>query len=124
MTKRVRIIRQDGSKSWGTVTDEHAASSYGMVVVVVDDEAHGAGDMQIAGMRIICNDRKTRARLLQAGYQPEATEIEKRMAAFRIRADIIEEVAAIANAERKSRNAIVETLLEEALMARKKKGGK
>ena len=124
MTKRLRIIRRDGSKTWGTATDEHASSSYGLVVVVVDGEAYGAGDMQLAGYRIICGDAKTRTLLEAAGYTVESTATDKEHASGRIDADILRRVDEVAKKMKKPRSATIEMLLEEALDARDEKGSK
>ena len=124
MYKKVRIIMEDGSKSWGYATDEHAASSHGLPVVVFRDIAYGSAELEAEGLRIICNDAVVRKALTQAGYIPEEMDVAKTMIAHRIKATLVDQIDQMALKNRQSRSSMIEILLEEALEARQKKGVK
>ena len=123
MNKKVRVIRADGSKTWGYASTEHSASSYGLPVIVVGGEAYGASDLENERMRVICNDAEVRKALIKAGYSPEEMEVSTVMIACRLRADIVEQIDDMANRQKRSRNAMIEILLEKAFDAQKGEGG-
>ena len=69
MNTRVKIEYSDGSRSrYAYATDEHAASSYGQPVIVLGDEALGAGDLALPGGTIVTSDTALADKLRRAGY--------------------------------------------------------
>ena len=68
MNTSITIKLIDGTRKEGTATDEHASSSYGLPVVLVDGIAYGTVDIYCSGMQILCGDGTTASLLRRAGY--------------------------------------------------------
>lgn len=66
----MKIQFGDGDVCEARITTEHAASSYGIPVLVVEDsgEALGVADAALNGCRIVEATDDERARLQRAGY--------------------------------------------------------
>jgi len=79
MNIRVKIEYADRAKgNYGYATTEHSASSYGLPVIAIGDEPHGAADIAALGGTIVTANKELAAHLSRIGYPVRVSEPQKK----------------------------------------------